>query len=125
LLVRLVDNFGVDENSGGFPQKYPACTMGFAGCSTYIPMDSMAIFVSPTSESSLFSGRARLAAMGISDERRVLFAALDDGGDRVRFGDQRHLREVTRIAERDAILSHPLFNIFQALLRNARNAFAG
>jgi hypothetical protein len=57
--------------------------------------------------------------MGTSDERRILFATLDDGGDRVLFGGQRHLPEVRRIAERDAILSHPLFNTFQALLRNA------
>jgi hypothetical protein len=82
--------------------------MGLASYSAYILVDSMAIFVTPTSESWLFSRRAGLAAMGTSDEHRVLFAALDDGGDRVRFGDQRHLREVSRIAERDAILSHPL-----------------
>lgn len=93
--------------------------MGFAGCSTYILVDSLAIFVTPTSASSLFSGRARLAAMENSDERRVLFATLDDGRDRILFGGQRHLPEVTRIAERDAILSHPLFNTFQAPLRNA------
>jgi len=96
--------------------------MGFVDYPAHILVDSLAIFVTPASEPSLFSGRTGLGAMGTSDERRVLFAALDDGGDRVLFGGQRHLPEVTLITERDAILSHPLFNTFQALLRNA---FAG
>jgi len=84
--------------------------MGLAGHSACILVDSLAIFITPTSESSLFSGRAGFVALGASNDRRVLFATLDDGGDCILFGAQRHLPEVTRIAERDAILSHPLFN---------------
>jgi hypothetical protein len=93
--------------------------MGFAGYSADTLMDSLAIFVTPTSESSLFGGRAGVGAMGVSDERRILFVARDYIGDRALFGGQRHLPKVTPIAERNAILSHPLFNTFQALLRNA------
>ena len=71
--------------------------MGFAHYPAHILVDSLAILFSPTDESSLFSGRAGPGAMGTSDERDVLFTALLDGCDRLSFGGQRYLPEVTRI----------------------------
>jgi len=52
--------FGLDENSWRFSQKHLLSSMGFADYPTHILVDSLAILWSPTSESSLFSGRARL-----------------------------------------------------------------
>lgn len=98
--------------------------MGLAGYSAYILVDSLAIFITPTSESSLFSGRAGLAAMGTADERRVLFATLDDGGDRVLFGGQRHLREVTRKEKGMRFCSIPIL-IYLRPYSLTCNAFAG
>jgi hypothetical protein len=71
--------------------------MGFADYPAHILVDSLAILFSTTGESSLFSGRTGLGAMGTYDERLVLFAALHNGRDRVLFGGQRYLSEVTRI----------------------------